>query len=87
MTTLDLLKFKVFWNKGYDVIISAHDDTNKILSHDSNYIVDVVMWPKFGESSISMGEVFITSTLKGLEWKNQFFWDALGSSSIIWDWH
>ena len=63
MATLDLLKIKVFWNKGYDVIISVHDVTNKILSRDSNYIVDVVMWPKFGNSSISMREVIITSIL------------------------
>ena len=63
MATLGLLKTKVFWNKGYDVIISVHDVTNKILSRDSNYIVDVVMWPKFGNSSISMREVIITSIL------------------------
>ena len=43
MTTLGFLKTKVFLNKVYDVIISVHDFTNKILSHDSNYIVDVVM--------------------------------------------
>ena len=61
--TPGLLKVKVFWNKGYDVIISVHDVTNKILSRDSNYIVDVVMWPKFGNSSISMREVIITSSL------------------------
>ena len=63
MATLGLLKIKVFWNKGYDVIISVHDVTNKILSRDSNYIIDVVMWPKFGNSSISMREVIITSIL------------------------
>ena len=40
--------------KGYDVINYAHDVTNKILSRDLNYIVDLVMWPKFGNSSISM---------------------------------
>ena len=40
-----LLKITVFWNKGYEVIISVHDVINKILSRDSNYIVDVVMWP------------------------------------------
>ena len=57
MATLGLLKIKVFWNKGYDVIIYVHDVTNKILSRDSNYIVDVVMWPKFGNSSIYMREV------------------------------
>ena len=44
--TLSLLKIRIFWNKGYDVILSAHDITNKILSNDSNYIVDVGMWPK-----------------------------------------
>ena len=43
--TLVLLKREVFWNKGYDVVISVHDVTNKILSRCSNYIVDVVMWP------------------------------------------
>ena len=32
MATPGLLKIKVFWNKGYDVIISVHDVTNKILS-------------------------------------------------------
>ena len=63
LATLDLLKIKVFWSKGYDVIISVYDLTNKILSRDSNYIVDVVMWLKFGNSSISMSEVVITSIL------------------------
>ena len=63
MATPDLLKIKVFWNKGYDVIICVHHVTRKILSGDSDYIVDVVMWPKFGNSSISMREVIITSIL------------------------
>ena len=35
----------------------------KILSDDSNYIMDVVMWPKFGNSSICIKEVIITSIL------------------------
>ena len=43
MAALGLLKIKVFLNKGYYVIIFLYDVTNKILSHDSNYIVDVVM--------------------------------------------
>ena len=63
MATPGLLKTTVFWNKGYDVIIPAHDVTNKIVSRDSNYIVDVVMWPNFGNSSISMRDVIITSVL------------------------
>ena len=63
MATPGLLKITVFWNKGYDVIISVDDVTNKILWHDSNYIVNVFMWPKFGNSSISMREVITTSIL------------------------
>ena len=74
MATPGLLKITVFWNKGYDVIISVHDVTNKILSRDSNYIVDVVMWPKFGNSSISVREVIITSILQGFDQKKHFFW-------------
>ena len=58
-----LLKIKIFQNKTYDVIIAAYDVTNKILSCDSNFIVDVVMRLKFGNFSISMREVIITSIL------------------------
>ena len=63
MTTPGLLKIKVFWNKGYDVIISVYDIINKDSSRDSNYIVDAVMWPKFGNSSTSMSEITTTSIL------------------------
>ena len=54
---------KLPWNKVYGVMYSFHDIINKILSRESNYIVDVVMWQKFNSSSISMREVIITSTL------------------------
>ena len=57
------LKIMVLLNKGYDVIISVNDATNRILWDDSNYIVDVFMWTKFGNSSISMREAITTSTL------------------------
>ena len=63
MATPGLLKIAVFWNKGYDVIIPVDDVTNKILSCDSYYISDVFMWPKFGNSSISVREVITTSIL------------------------
>ena len=53
----------VFWNKGYDAIISVDDVCNKTLSRDSNHIVDVSMWPKFGNFSVSMREVITTSIL------------------------
>ena len=61
--TLGLLKIKVFWDKGYDVIISVHEFPDKILPCDSNYNVDMFMWPKFGNCSISMREVIISSIL------------------------
>ena len=43
MATPALLKIKVFSNKGYYVTYSVCDVTSKILSHDLNYIVDVLM--------------------------------------------
>ena len=69
LVTLDLLKIKIFENKGYDVIIPDYIVTNKILSGESNYMVDVVMFPKFGNSR----EVIIMSILQGFDQKNHFF--------------
>ena len=60
LATLALLKTKMFWNRGHDVIIFVHGITNKTSSQDSIYIADVLMWPKFGNSCISMREVIIT---------------------------
>ena len=57
------LKIMVLLNKGYDVIISVNDVTSRILWDDSNYIVDVIMWTRFSNSSISMREAITTSTL------------------------
>ena len=56
MSTLDLIQIKVL----IKVITFFYDVTNKILSRDSNYTVDVVILPKFCSSSISMREVIIT---------------------------
>ena len=61
LATLGLLKIKVFerlWR-----LISVNDVIYKILSRDSSYIVDVVVWRKFGNPSISMKEVTITVIL------------------------
>ena len=65
LATLGLLKIKVTWNKVYDIIISLYDVTSNILLRDSNHIIEVVMWPKFGNYSISvsMREVIATSIL------------------------
>ena len=45
LPTVGLLKKRQFEPIIYDygIIIYVHDVTDKILSHDSNYIVDVVM--------------------------------------------
>ena len=61
MATPGILKINIFWKKAYDVII--FDVTNAILSRDSNYNVNVVIWPNFGYSSISVREVIIYSIL------------------------
>ena len=63
MATPGSLKITVFWNEGYHVIIPVNDVTNKFLSRGSNYVVEVLIWPKFGDSSISMREVITTSIL------------------------
>ena len=85
--TPGLLKIRVFWNKGYDVLISVDDVISKIFSRDSNYIVHLFMLPKFDNSSISMREVTQPQFYKDLTRKTAFLRGGLGSSSIIWDWH
>ena len=72
-----LRKIKVFWSKDYDVILFVNDVTNRTLLRDSNYIVDVVMWPKFENSSICMKEFIITSSLQGFDQKDCFFWGVV----------
>ena len=47
------------------------DVTNKILSGGSNYIVDVVIRSRFGNYSISMREVIITSILERFDQKKK----------------
>ena len=73
LLTPGLLKITVFWNEGYDVIISVDDLTNKVLSRDSNFVVDVFMWPKFGNCNISIIKVITTSILQRFGQKNVFF--------------
>ena len=52
MSTLGLSEINLFLNKSYDVIVFVCDVTNKILSRDSNHIVNVVMCPNFGRISM-----------------------------------
>ena len=41
--TPSLFKIMIFLNKCYDLLTFIYDVTNKVSSHDSNYILDVVM--------------------------------------------
>ena len=84
LATPGFLKIKIFRSKGYDVIIPDCDVINKIFSRESNYIVDAVMWPKFGICSISMREVIITSNFKEFDQKNTFFeaWSRFKFSNL-----
>ena len=60
LATPGLFKTEQFLNIGYDVIILDYDLSNKPLSRDSSYIVEVV---KLGNSSISIREIIVTSIL------------------------
>ena len=86
MVTLGFLKIKIFWKRGYGVIISFHNITNKILLRD--LIVDVVMWPKFGNSCISKRKVIKKLNFIRI-WPEKLLIlrDGLGSSSITCSWY
>ena len=43
MANPGLLKIRVLWKKGCDVLFSVHDVTNKFLSRDSKYIIDAII--------------------------------------------
>ena len=60
---LDMNLFKIVLIKM--VLTSVHDVTSKILSRDSNYILDLVMWSNFYERSYHK--------LQDLAWKTTLF--------------
>ena len=73
LATPDFLKIMIFQNKDFEAIIFVHGMSNKVLSCDSNYTVFVVLWPKFGNSIISMKEVLELQFYKDLTRKTSFF--------------
>ena len=75
LAALDLLIIKVFWNKGYDVIICVNDFTNKILLRDSNYVLDVVMWWKLLALSFLWGKLSWPQFLRIWSEKS-IFWEV-----------
>ena len=79
LSTLGLLKMKVLWNKVYDVITPIHDITNKLLSRDSNCIVDmwscdqglvtlVFLWQKLSSPQICKDLTRKIIFLEGCSW-------------------
>ena len=87
VATANFPKIKIFWNKGYYIIYPVYDVTNKILSHDTNYIMVVVMWPKFGNSDICIRSYHNLNFIKIWTEKPLFFRGGLDSNSIIWERH
>ena len=75
LAALDFLIIKVFWNKGYDVIICVNDFTNKILLCDSNYVLDVVMWWKLLALSFLWGKLSWPQFLRIWSEKS-IFWEV-----------
>ena len=65
--TLGLPKIKVISSK----LLSMTSPTK--FYHVTNYTVDVIMWPGFGNSSISMRGANIISILLGFDQKNHRF--------------
>ena len=63
LATQDIFKIKVFWNEEYDFITSVYSVINESFSRVLNYVVDLVIWPKFGNSSISFTEVVMNKRL------------------------
>ena len=83
LTTLGVFKIKILWNKIYDILISVYDVANKVLSHGSNYIVDMAMRLKFANFSISMRQGTMKWILQRFDWKKYFVRSGLGPSSLI----
>ena len=73
MTTLGLLKIKVFWNKFDSVIISVHGVNSKTFPLDSNFIVYVVMWSKFSNSAFLLEKLLKPQSYKYLTREKSFF--------------
>ena len=63
ITTPGFLKIRVFWKKGYDVIIFCPWRHQQNFLRDLHYTIDVAMWLKLGNWSISFGKVIIISIL------------------------
>ena len=84
--TLGFLKVTIFWIKVYHVIIYVNDVTSKIVSSDSNYIVDVFIWLKFDNSNFQWEKLSQVNFIRICQEKLLFLKGSLDSSLIIWDW-
>ena len=86
MATPGFLKITVFWDKGYDVTIFVDDVTNKILSRDSNYIVDASCDQSLVTVAFLWEELSQPQFYKGLTRKIAFFekWSWFKFNNLGW---
>ena len=75
--TPGFIKIGVFWNKVYDVIIFVHGVNTRFSSRDPIDIIDVVMWPKFGNCSISMRKNYHNLNLIRIWLEKLLFWGVV----------
>ena len=78
MTTPDLLKITVCWNKDYDVIIPVDDVTNKILlrdsiilymcSSDQSLVTATFLWEKLSQPQFYKDLTRKTASFEGWSW-------------------
>ena len=87
LTNLGLLKIKTFLNKNYTATISTHDVISQVLSRDLSYTIDVAMWEKFGNSSISLKEVVKNLNFVRIWAEKPYSEGDLAWTSLIWGWH
>ena len=77
MATLGLLKIKIFWNEGFDVIISVHDVSNKrnsnymhMWSYDQSLVTLAFLWKKLSWSQFYKNWTGKTTFFEGWSWFN-----------------
>ena len=84
------LNIKILWNKGYGIIISVRDVTNKTWSNFVEVWYEVIkvwwLYDFYERRYIRKFLREVTKLYKELNRKTNFLRGSLGSSSIIWNW-
>ena len=83
LATPGLPKIKAFLNTGSEVKIFANNVTKKTLSPDSNNIVDLLMWPKFGMREVIIIYKDLTRQTDSFEGWSWFQFNNLGLALVM----